>query len=170
VLDVGDDSIRDELTGIYNRAYLLETIGIEVDRAQRAEVPFALLIADIDGFAAFNGALGRQAGDDVLLKVAELAQHVCRASDIVFRCGADEFAAVLPETAKSSASLPARNLVEAVRAADWDEVLDATPGAPPTISVGVAGFPDDGDDSGALVAAAEQALCRAKKAGGNRAE
>jgi diguanylate cyclase (GGDEF)-like protein len=87
----------DSLTGLHNRRYFYETLGREVDRAQRYQRLLALVIIDVDGFKEINDRIGHLAGDAVLAEIADRIRQVVRSADIPCRVGGDEFAVIVPE-------------------------------------------------------------------------
>jgi diguanylate cyclase (GGDEF)-like protein len=87
----------DSLTGLHNRRYFYETLGREVDRAQRYQRRLSLVIVDVDGFKEINDRIGHLAGDSVLAEIADRIRQVVRSADIACRVGGDEFAVIVPE-------------------------------------------------------------------------
>jgi diguanylate cyclase (GGDEF)-like protein len=87
----------DSLTGLHNRRYFYETLGREVDRAQRYQRSLSLVIVDVDGFKEINDRIGHLAGDAVLAEIADRIRRVVRSADIPCRVGGDEFAVIVPE-------------------------------------------------------------------------
>jgi len=87
----------DSLTGLHNRRYFYETLGREVDRAQRYQRRLSLVVVDVDGFKEINDRIGHLAGDAVLAEVADRIRQVVRSADIPCRVGGDEFAVIVPE-------------------------------------------------------------------------
>jgi diguanylate cyclase (GGDEF)-like protein len=87
----------DSLTGLHNRRYFYETLGREVDRAQRYQRLLSLVIVDVDGFKEINDRIGHLAGDAVLAEIADRIREVVRSTDIPCRVGGDEFAVIVPE-------------------------------------------------------------------------
>jgi diguanylate cyclase (GGDEF)-like protein len=154
----------DLVTSLPNRALLADRLAQETARARRNEQRFAVLLFDLDGFKAVNDTWGHAAGDRVLALVAERARKCMRASDTVGRLGGDEFLAILPETGEEGAMGVAEKLREALRAPYALDNAQAQLGA----SVGVAVFPDHGDDAETLQRAADAALYAAKREGRNR--
>ncbi|MBI5039956.1 MAG: diguanylate cyclase [Gammaproteobacteria bacterium] len=164
-------SSLDGLTGIANRRQFDKTLEQEWQRALRNCTELSLIMIDIDYFKLFNDTYGHQAGDDCLKTVAlALARIVHRPSDIVARYGGEEFAVILPETDTEGTLRVAEKMREAVSRLnvrhDASKVSDKI-----TLSIGVANLnPRGGDNPDILLAAADDALYRAKHAGRNRVE
>ena len=156
-------SIRDHLTGLYNRRYLEEQLERETIRSTRSNGTIAVLLFDVDHLKRVNDRLGHAAGDVVLKQVAESAAHLARGTDLACRCGGDEFVLVLPGASQDVALQRAGQLREAVR----DMHLEPADlhGEAATISIGVAVYPRDGETAEELLNAADAALYRAKRAG-----
>jgi diguanylate cyclase (GGDEF)-like protein len=161
-------SYVDAMTGVANRRSFDEELMTESRRLPRTRTHLSLLLADIDGFKAYNDALGHQAGDDCLRRVATvIAEGVRRAGDTVARYGGEEFAVLLPDTDAAGAA----TLAERIRSAVEQRSLPhpTMPGGGVTISVGVStATGKEGVDPAALVRAADAALYEAKRAGRNR--
>ncbi len=154
----------DMLTGLPNRALLIDRLTQESARAKRGARPFAVLMFDLDGFKKVNDTWGHAAGDQVLRQVAQRARECVRASDTIGRLGGDEFLAILPETTLEGAQGVAEKLREALRKPYDLQKATATLGA----SVGIAVFPQHGTDSEDLQRAADGALYHSKREGKNR--
>src|SRR5947208_5564614 len=154
-------SVTDDLTGLYNRRYLMEALANEIRRSRRLEHRCALLMADIDHFKEYNDAFGHLAGDEMLIKVARALRDSTREVDCVVRYGGEEFVVLLPETGGEEAAETA----ERIRARVAAEGLAA---GTITLSVGVAEFPTHGDSPESMIAAADGALYRAKREGRDR--
>lgn len=106
--ELQEQSIRDPLTGLYNRRHLMQVLEEEVRRGKRYKHPFAVMIVDLDNFKLVNDRYGHLKGDDVLAGVADLLRASVRESDLLFRCGGDEFVIVLPETDGQTRRVAAR--------------------------------------------------------------
>lgn len=164
-------SSLDGLTGIANRRQFDKMLDQEWQRALRNCTELALIMIDIDFFKLFNDSYGHQAGDDCLKAVAlTLDRIVHRPSDMVARYGGEEFAAILPETDMEGAMRVAEKMRDTVARLnmrhDASKVSDKI-----TLSIGVASMnPRGGDNPDILLAAADDALYRAKHAGRNRIE
>ena len=159
-------SMRDPLTGLWNRRYLDETMSRELPRARRLNQGIGAIILDLDHFKQLNDTFGHDAGDFVLARMGELLRHATRGSDIPCRFGGEEFGVILP-----GASLEAtRNKAEAIRSAfaamhlDFEgEQLGSL-----TLSAGVAALPPGKQDWAQVMRLADKALYTAKQAGRNR--
>ena len=157
---------RDALTGLWNRAAILEILDRESTRAAREGAPLAVLIADVDHFKAVNDTSGHAAGDDVLREVATRLVRSVRPYDSVGRYGGEEFLFVLPHCEPSEAA----GVAERVRCAVSGEPIGIPQGTVSvTVSLGVAASRGIGDTD-ATVRAADAALYRAKDAGRDRVE
>jgi diguanylate cyclase (GGDEF)-like protein len=161
-------SVRDPLTGVFNRRYLDETLEREIRRAQRTNRPLGLIIFDIDGFKQFNDTLGHEAGDEYLRELGALLRERFRRGDVVCRYGGDEFVIVLPEGTLAGTLQRAQMLGRAVEG--LVVTYNGQPMGRATLSLGVAEFPEHGPTGEALLRSADAALYRAKQNGRARAE
>lgn len=159
-------SMRDPLTGLFNRRYLEEAWQLESARAARIGHPIAVLMIDIDHFKRFNDRFGHESGDQVLKMLAEVLQTNTRAGDVVARYGGEEFVVMLIGSALEEAAKRAEILRRAVKAMTVSYGADAL--GTVTISVGVATYPDFGGTLAQVTNAADAALYRAKHAGRDR--
>jgi diguanylate cyclase len=162
-------SIRDGLTGVYNRRFFNETILAECKRATRGKYPVSLLLLDIDCFKGLNDRHGHLAGDACLRRVAQvLSKTLRRASDVIARYGGEEFAIILPNVGEDNAVKVADILCQAVRDLKiFNE--GSTVSEYVTLSVGACGRTADAITSPEeMINAADQALYRAKKDGRDR--
>jgi diguanylate cyclase (GGDEF)-like protein len=110
LLDTKELSLRDSLTGCFNRGHAMEQLGNELRRARRSGQPVSLVMFDIDHFKTINDRLGHVRGDEVLQAVGALLARVLRGSDVRCRYGGDEFLIVLPDTPLSGAEMVAESL------------------------------------------------------------
>ena len=154
-------SVTDDLTGLYNRRYLMDMLALEIRRSRRMRHPFAVLIADVDNFKPYNDAYGHLEGDAALARIAGILRDTSRDVDCAARYGGEEFVVLMPETEMEGAVDMAQRIRE--RLAD-----DAAIGEKLTISIGVAQFGADGETPETLLARADAALYQAKRDGRDR--
>lgn len=152
-------AITDPLTGLHNRRYLLEQLENERERSQRYDIPFSLIILDMDYFKKYNDAHGHPTGDEALRELANRMLKCVRALDTVARYGGEEFAILLPATNMAGAELTANRIREQVAAKPFAC-------GPLTVSLGAACYNGSSQDD--VVAAADAALYQAKSLGRNR--
>ncbi|HEX8962521.1 MAG TPA: EAL domain-containing protein, partial [Rhodocyclaceae bacterium] len=155
---------HDALTGLPNRALLLDRLGQALMQAARYDTRLAVLFLDLDRFKSVNDTLGHHIGDELLKHVADRLRGVVRAIDTVSRLGGDEFVIVLQEIAgPDDAVLVAEKIINALKPAVNIEghQLSATP------SIGISIFPEDGGDVYALMKNADTAMYHAKEQGRN---
>jgi diguanylate cyclase (GGDEF)-like protein/PAS domain S-box-containing protein len=160
-------SIRDALTGLYNRRYREESLEREILRASRTNSAIGILLLDIDHFKQYNDTFGHEAGDSVLREVGSLLQKHVRGEDIACRFGGEEFLLILPGAPREIARQRAERLGEAVKqltVSFHGQTLGAI-----TISIGVAIFPQQGSDAELVLESADKALYTAKESGRDRA-
>jgi diguanylate cyclase (GGDEF)-like protein/PAS domain S-box-containing protein len=159
-------SIRDPLTGLYNRRFMEESMERELSRAIRGKQQVAVLMLDIDHFKHFNDTFGHQAGDALLRALGSLLKESTRGQDVACRYGGEEFAFVLAGASLDAARKLAERLREQIKKLNvrhGGQLLGAV-----TLSVGIAVFPDNGDSAAQLLKAADDALYRAKAEGRDR--
>ncbi|HWI15892.1 MAG TPA: bacteriohemerythrin [Burkholderiales bacterium] len=157
-------AFKDPLTGVANRASLLDECRIMLQRCKRKGGMLGVLLADLDGFKAINDAHGHAVGDEVLVRVARAMQDAVREGDIVGRLGGDEFAVALPRLAGvEDAALVAGRLIRGVA-----ECARESAGVLLGMSVGIAIWPADADNIDELFARADRAMYWAKRHGKNR--
>ena len=161
-----DLSIRDALTGLFNRRHLDETLSLELARAARSASPLSVVILDLDNFKRFNDTFGHDAGDMVLRALADAITGSIRQGDVACRYGGEEFMLVLPGAGAHQGSLLAERVRAAVEGLRLDYAGEAIGGF--SASLGVATFPDCGDSAETLILAADRALYAAKAGGKNR--
>ncbi|HHE32524.1 MAG TPA: GGDEF domain-containing protein [Chlorobaculum parvum] len=159
--------IRDEKTGLYNYRHFKEHLIIDVERAKRFGASIALAMIDIDHFKMYNDLHGHIEGDKVLVRIAEIIQQECRATDIPSRFGGEEFALLFPKTDRQTALEIAKRL-QSIISAEPFEHESTQPGGQLTVSIGVAALPDDAADWYSLINNADKALYKAKSSGRNK--
>jgi diguanylate cyclase (GGDEF)-like protein len=156
-------SIRDPLTGLFNRRYMEETLDRELRRSERESRPLALILLDIDRFKHFNDTFGHEAGDTILASLGSLLRSASRAGDVACRYGGEEFVLILPAASLADAQRRAEEIREAIRG--LRVALGSRPLEAIRCSMGVAAFPEHGAGGSALIRAADAALYRAKREG-----
>jgi diguanylate cyclase (GGDEF)-like protein len=159
-------SIRDGLTGLFNRSFMEVALEREMSRAGRQEKQVAVLMADIDHFKSINDNYGHDAGDVVLRGVAETMRLAVRSEDTVCRFGGEEFIIIMPEISTSAAMDRAEVLRRMVNDLSLRYQGQALPQV--TMSVGVAMYPDNSDNAYELLRSADHAMYAAKHKGRNR--
>jgi diguanylate cyclase (GGDEF)-like protein len=160
-----DLSIRDGLTGLYNRRYMEEAIYREFLQAERDGKSVGVVILDVDYFKQLNDTHGHKAGDLVLKELAALLTRNIRKGDIVCRYGGEEFLMILPGATISSAAQRAA----AIRVGVEQMIIDYNgKSLRITVSIGTAAYPDHGATPDAVIKAADDALYLAKDSGRNR--
>jgi diguanylate cyclase (GGDEF)-like protein/PAS domain S-box-containing protein len=155
---------HDELTGLPNRTLLQERAALAIDGVRQTGKRMAVLLLDLDRFKQINDSLGHHAGDVVLCTVAARLKHVVRASDTVARMGGDEFVILLPnidsaQQAERVAGKLLQAMTETVQAGNHK--LTVTP------SIGIACYPQDGEDLPTLLRSADVAMYQSKTSGRN---
>jgi diguanylate cyclase (GGDEF)-like protein/PAS domain S-box-containing protein len=157
---------RDELTGLFNRRILMDTLEREVARSKRYAVPLSVHMIDIDHFKQVNDAHGHIVGDGVLARSAKAIQAAVRTSDVTARYGGEEFCIVLPQTdfhgALAFAERIHRQIAGEVYSGSGNQEFRVT------CSIGVAEFDPESDDARSLLERADRALYQAKNSGRNQ--
>ncbi len=159
-------SVTDELTGLYNRRYLIKAIDRELTQGTRPQRPFSLVMFDLDRFKQLNDERGHLVGDRFLREVGMLLSDALRPTDVVARYGGEEFVILLPNTGKGEAGAVAERI--RMRFASREPSMPDAPRV--TISAGVASYPDDGCKRTELMVNVDAALYEAKRLGRNRVE
>ena len=159
-------SVRDPLTGLFNRRYLEVSFARELVRATRRDAAVAILMIDVDHFKRFNDTHGHEAGDAVLGAVGQTLARLTRGEDIACRYGGEEFTVLLTEADTDAALRRAEELRAAIAQLQLEHRRVSLGGL--SISIGVATFPFHGNDLDSLLHAADRALYRAKEAGRNQ--
>jgi len=163
-----DQSVRDVLTGLNNRRYLLEAARRELLRAERHKQPVSVVTIDVDHFKTFNDNHGHDAGDTVLRHVGEIMRAMFVDEAVPCRFGGEEFVVLLPGAGAEEAGVRAEELRAKVEALTIRYAGGHLPRV--TISAGVAAFPDAGGNLMDILKVADDALYRAKQNGRNRVE
>lgn len=163
---IQDLAIKDSLTGLYLRRYLMDRMSEELPRQLRRKKDLSFLMMDLDNFKDYNDRFGHVAGDMVLKKISEiLLKNFKGPGNVICRYGGEEFALMLPDCPIDEA----RKLAEEFRQeVEETEIILRRERTKMTISVGVAGFPSDAQIKEELIQKADQALYQAKKKGRNR--
>ena len=167
-----DQSIRDPLTGLFNRRYLDESLTREQGRCQRKTAPLSVLMLDVDHFKKFNDSYGHQSGDTALQLISEVLRDTAsRGTDIVARYGGEEFCIILPDTDEEGAHEVAERIRLKINALAIPRGEDKEP-VSVTASFGIAtcGADCPAGDSSQIISRADQALYVAKSLGRNRVE
>jgi len=156
-------TVLDDHTGLFNSRHLRRQLDQEVARATRFGHPVSLIFFDLDHFKQVNDRHGHQAGSRVLREVGKLLARTLRSTDVPVRYGGDEFVVLLPETSKDQSLEAARRLRDEIRGARF---LAAEPYGPLRISAsfGLASYPDDAKTPDELLARADEAMYRVKRA------
>lgn len=159
-------SIRDPLTGLFNRRYLEETLEREISRAARNQHSLGIIMLDLDHFKFFNDTFGHAAGDLLLQELGRFLKAHTREADIACRYGGEEFVLILPEVSLETTRERAeylRQTVKRLRIQYAGQTL-----GPVTLSIGVAAFPIHGPVGPVLMRTADTALYQAKREGRDR--
>ena len=156
-------SLRDPLTGLYNRRYLQESLTKEIDRAQRQQQFISIIMIDIDHFKRFNDVYGHSAGDLVLQEVGSYLLSNIRHYDVACRYGGEELVIVMPDASIADTVVRGEEIRQGVKQLELkhqNQKLEAI-----SVSIGVSCFPDDGTDAAGLIRTADKALYQAKEQG-----
>lgn len=166
--EVSRISVRDDLTGLYNRKHLLSRLEEELSRSKRYATPVTIMLMDIDYFKVINDMYGYQVGDEVLKKIAKILNDVVRKEDIVTRYGDEEFIIALPNTTDRNAYVLAERIRKDVKNFNFFEEENEPMSV--TISIGISTypFPHMDPEVNTLIRYAEHALYNAKKQGKNK--
>jgi len=161
-----EKSIRDPMTGLFNRRFMEETLEREIRRAIRMKAPVGMILADIDLFKNFNDTYGHEAGDIMIKEIARLLTNHVRQEDVVCRYGGEEFLLILPGAAADLV----RDRAELLRNdAHGQQILYmGQPIGPVTLSFGCGSFPEDGEDGAEVIKTADMRLLQAKREGRDR--
>jgi diguanylate cyclase (GGDEF)-like protein len=156
-------SIRDPLTGLYNRRFMEHALDRELQRAKRKSHSLVVVFLDLDHFKRFNDTRGHDAGDTVLRSMAGLFQKHFRGDDVVCRYGGEEFAFILPESSSKDAAKRVEELRQAAKnhtITYKEQVMDVV-----TFSIGIAAYPENGLAAQELLHTADSCLYESKANG-----
>jgi diguanylate cyclase (GGDEF)-like protein len=154
----------DMLTGVYNRRKFEQDMVTAVEKKEKYDSPFSVIMFDIDGFKQVNDLYGHKMGDVILQEMASVVKRVLRESDKLFRWGGDEFVILLQETSLKNAFKAAEKVRKTVEAYDFEIERNCI-----TISIGVGEFIKD-DNIDQFLSIVDNALLKAKAKGRNRVE
>jgi len=158
-------STIDPLTNAYNRRYLTEKIDLEIERSNRYQTSFSLLMMDCDNFKLINDNYGHPTGDEFLIHLVNSCKQRIRSTDTIARMGGDEFMILLPETSGEEAKLLANELRQTIPASF--DILKECPNLV-TLSLGVTTWNISVANSTELISKLDSALYEAKELGKNR--
>ena len=163
--ELEQQAIKDPLTDVYNRRYMVEVLDNEIARAEREKTAVSVVMMDLDNFKQFNDNYGHKCGDVILQAFANFLVEHTRRGDVVCRFGGEEFVILMPNTP---------HLIGYERAETWRQDFSETAIAyegmkfSTTFSAGVATFPQHGHTGDLILQAADKALYRSKDSGKNR--
>jgi diguanylate cyclase (GGDEF)-like protein len=158
-------SITDGLTGLLNRKHILELLDREISRSRRYGHPVSVLMLDIDHFKNVNDTYGHQTGDTVMRRLADLFCDTVRENDLVGRYGGEEFLILLPDSDAQNGVQTAqriRKMVQDLKIETSGEHVSVS------VSIGISSYPQYGQDTNAVICAADAALYQAKSNGRNQ--
>lgn len=161
-----EQSVRDHLTGLFNRRYMEETLERELLRATRKQHSLGMIMLDVDNLKLFNDTWGHAAGDEILRETGSLLFRHVRGEDIACRYGGDEFILILPDASREVTRERAERICDYAR--QFHLQFDGYSLPPVTLSLGVAVFPKHGATSTGILRAVDAALYRAKHEGRGR--
>jgi diguanylate cyclase (GGDEF)-like protein len=162
--EIRENSVRDGLTGCFNRTHAIEVLDAELRRARRSKLPLSLLMFDLDNFKNINDRHGHLCGDAVMAAIGAIMKSELRGSDVKCRYGGDEFMVILPDTPVGGARQVADNLRRAIaeRPVMWNDGQITV-----TASFGITAVNTADHDPRSAIARADSALYRAKQVGRN---
>jgi diguanylate cyclase (GGDEF)-like protein/putative nucleotidyltransferase with HDIG domain len=157
-----ESAITDVLTGLRNARYFTTVVERAVVRAEASSVPFSILMLDLDNFKKINDSFGHVFGNEVLKSLGNTVDSVLRDKDVVARYAGDEFVVLLPDTDKSSAKHIAQRLSAAISEMSLTHIGETTQRVSVSASIGVAMFPEHGNDLESLLHHADCAMYESK--------
>lgn len=163
--ELREQSLRDPMTGLYNRRFLAESLKHLIVQAERQHQPLSIIIADIDNFKQINDRFGHQVGDKYLVEIANLLVQNSRGSDIVCRYGGEEFLLLIYGATMDQAAQRSEEIRQKCAEISLTEAGQTFSG---TLSFGIAAYPDHALDPEQVIIKADKALYLSKQAGRNR--
>lgn len=165
--DALNRSQQDWLTGLYNHGYFHQFLGYELKRSREQGYPVSLFMIDVDDFKSYNDALGHLAGDAILREMGHVLRNNIRELDFVARYGGNEFAIVLPYVHRENAIKIGGRILKALTSHEFfhDESIDLKN---PTVSIGIAVYPEEASSKEDLILQADSMLYLAKQKGKNQ--
>lgn len=163
--DLHFHSIRDPLTGLYNRRFMEHVFENEMRRTMRRQHPLSVMMMDVDHFKTVNDALGHEVGDQMLKAIANFLSSRLRKEDVICRYGGDEFVIILPETKVEDAENRANDLRLNIKEAQDDPLVRQYNITGLTLSIGISCYPTHGEEPSDLLRAADYALYYSKNHG-----
>ena len=158
-------ALHDALTNLPNRRLLMEHLVRDLESCKRANTHLAVLVLDLDNFKHINDEYGHHVGDQVLIKVANRLQYLLRKCDVIARIGGDEFVIPVPNIQSAEqAQFVASKIIEAFK--EPFQIENARIAV--SFSIGIALFPENGDDPQEMIKAADKAMYQAKAEGKGR--
>lgn len=157
-------AITDDLTGLYNRAYFINSLELEIKRSRRQKYSIALAIMDIDDFKLYNDKIGHLDGDMLLREISQVIRLSVREVDMVVRYGGEEFAIIMPYTDREGAVTAVNKVLNMIRNHPYSNDMVPTV-KPVSMSAGVAVFPEDAQSVNELIRKADEMLYKAKRTG-----
>ncbi len=162
-----NQSIRDQMTGLFNRSFMEESLELEMRRAARTQLPLSIIMLSLDDFQQLTENYGLDAGDTILRRAGMMLQANVRKGDIACRFSGQTFVLVLPQTSYEVSLQRAKTLLDLVRSLEVKNLGESVGCI--SASVGLAVYPSNGQTVEALLRSAESALNRARSSGGNQA-
>ncbi len=159
-------SIRDPLTGLFNRRYMEESLARELRRAARNQRSLGAIMLDLDHFKRFNDTFDHEAGDALLRELGDFLRTRTRCEDIACRYGGEEFALILPEASVEVTRQRAERLRTEFKHLNVEHRGQSL--GTVTLPLGIAVFPEHGTSVEDILWAADRALYRAKEEGRDR--
>ncbi|MFZ3053869.1 MAG: diguanylate cyclase [Sulfuricurvum sp.] len=156
-------AVRDQLTGLYNRHYLVDMMAAKVSEAKRHEQPLCVIMVDIDHFKEINDSFGHLEGDKVLQKIAQILKNEARREDVVARFGGEEMVIILNNCSLPEASLKAEKLRKKIEFSEPEGIAISA-------SFGIVQMNEVNNTCEKLFKCADDALYKAKELGRNRVE